>query len=196
MFIAIPVISPVPGIFGSLLAVETIKVLLHHPNVLSGSIMMYNSLTNTMRNVKTKRKPEKCNICKNKMNNNEIKEEEENVIEKERTELPNNLHIINWNKFSKIITENTKLYDIRGEKEIEIYGFDFCITLEKIKPLSIIEYCKKNNINEIFLICKNGKQSLNIGKKMAAENIDFVINILEDGYHGYNKNIDSNFILF
>lgn len=114
-----------------------------------------------MRNIKTKRKPEKCRICKNKLNNTKIEEEEE-IVKIE--DLPNNLHIINWKRFSEILTEATKIFDVRSQQEIEIYGFDNCICLEDIKPLSIIEYCKKNSINEFYLICKNGKESLNIGK--------------------------------
>lgn len=118
-----------------------------------------------MRNIKTKRKPEKCRICKNKLNNTKIEEEEEEEERvEEKKDLPNNLHIINWIKFSEILTETIKIFDVRSKQEIEIYGFDCCISLEDIKPLSIIEYCKKNNINEFYLICKNGKESLNIGK--------------------------------
>lgn len=144
--------SPIPGIIGSLLATETIKVLIKSPDVLNNKILYYNALTNSMRIIKTKRKVEKCSLCKRILNNSSEEVIENNVYY-------SNIHIIKWNEFIKIINKDTILFDVRNQKEIDLYGFKKCITYNMINPKSLKDYCLDNNIKDLYLICKNGKQS-------------------------------------
>lgn len=60
------VIGPVPGVIGTLQALETIKIILEHDGVLNGRLLLYDGIQAIFRTVKLRGKRANCDVCSEK----------------------------------------------------------------------------------------------------------------------------------
>jgi adenylyltransferase/sulfurtransferase len=141
------VLGVLPGIIGTMMANEVIKMILEFDHVLSGKLLCYNSKTTEITTLKIKKNPRAFeDILKQKID--AIQKYEDNLC---HTPIPE----ITTNAVLKM--ENTQFIDVRYPYEEPKFGLDACLQI----PLDELE----NRIDEIdtsktiIVFCQSGLRS-------------------------------------
>ncbi len=138
------VLGVLPGIVGTLQALETVKVLTGVGEVLSGNLLLFDGLTQTSRKIQFKARPEHKNIQK-------LQDSYGMSICAHLESIAAEQFISLWEK------EKLQLIDVRSTKEFEAHHIENSINI----PLPELEerLHQINSKEPIYLICQSGKRS-------------------------------------
>lgn len=138
------VLGIIPGIIGSLQALEAIKVITGIGEVLSGKLLLFNGLDQSYQKIGFKVKPE----------NLEISELQEFYEWNDPCEI---VPTIDATQLSKLFAENAQIIDVRTIEEFENYHLPNAIHI----PLDTLEnsLTKINFSIPVYLLCQSGKRS-------------------------------------
>lgn len=190
------VLGPVPGVIGTLQALEAIKILGNFGQVLSGRMLLFDGLYATFRTVKLRgRKPETLEIkqlvdyeqfCGAKATD----KEESLKLLKEHERL--NVH-----EYKSMVdnSEQHVLLDVRNPAELDICGINKDDTTVNI-PLGDIEQKAKeklDGVGKIIVVCRKGNDSqVAVVKLKQLLSNDTVIKDISGGLYAWADNVDSS----
>ncbi len=138
------VLGIIPGIIGSLQALEVIKVLTGIGEVLSGKLLIFDGLQHSYQKIKFKLRPE----------NLEILELQEFYEWSDPCEV---IPTVGAEEIQKLLAENAQIVDVRTFEEFEQYHLpdSIHIPLDHLcEPLGIIDFSRT-----VYLLCQSGKRS-------------------------------------
>lgn len=209
------VFGPVPGVIGTLQANETVKLIINKcDKLLAKKMLMYDAYDMIFKIFKLRNKKDDCIACgKNPQINkdniqdydyNEFVNPKECFIPK-RVEIPMNNNIKWKDLYKKIndnINSNMSFVDVRPIEQFNMFKinddkFNFKNVPWKnlkenfnlLKKELFTENEEKEG-NEIYVMCRAGNNSTHAVKFLLEKGYTNVFNI-EDGIHGYIKEIDS-----
>lgn len=144
------VISALPGIIGTMQAMEVIKVITGYGKVIAGYLLHYNGLTGESKKLRLLSKPENTLAAAV----NQITEE---IEVEELIRLAGN-------------SDTLELIDVREEHEFPE------VPVENVKRIPLSEFIKRESEiskeKPVYLICKSGIRSLNAGQILLSKRPD------------------------
>lgn len=208
------VIGAVPGVIGTLQALEAIKIVLKIDGVLTGRLLLFDGARAIFRTVKLRGKRNDCAVCSDlPIITRLIDYEEFCGLRASDKDLSLNIlkphQRISVQEYRQLVLENEPhmLIDVRSPHEFEICQLDNAINVP-IKTFlndksnnpegeSLIERIKMANV-PVFLICRRGNDS-----QIAAERLQQNLNRSEisvkdivGGLHSWSARIDTNFPVY
>ncbi|KAL7458908.1 hypothetical protein ACHAWC_011015 [Mediolabrus comicus] len=204
------VLGPVPGIIGTLQAVEAIKVVTGIGNVMHDRLMMYDSLHCSFLNVKKPPAKRKCAVCSPEATIKSMKDSVES-LEKVRgpsiCALPNNdglspeqtISCIDYNTVRKEGKPHI-LLDVRVTRQFEMCSLEGSINLPLEDLSSKLNEVEKLSHGElpVYCLCRRGVASAEavkiIQKAIDDENIQIhSVYDIKGGLNSWVANVDASF---
>ncbi|XP_057672888.1 adenylyltransferase and sulfurtransferase MOCS3 isoform X1 [Diorhabda carinulata] len=202
------VLGPVPGIIGVLEALETIKIIIGSPGVLSKKFLIFDGSTSTFRNVQLRNRNPNCDVCGDAPTIRDLIDYEQfcgssahdkvidiNILEKEQE--------IDINKFCEM-KDTSITVDVRPELEFKMCNLQNTINYpykDLLKDVTKFENCLlKSQIasKNVLVLCRRGNDSQRA--------VSFIKdNIKDSGFNFYNvrgglqafaKHIDPTFPIY
>jgi len=169
------VLGVVPGIFGTLQALETIKLILGWSSLFRNESFIFDLLNLTNKKIKWKKK-DNCPLCGNNKKIKEINNENYNSMENFEISYKN----LDLTKF--------KVVDIRESFE-RVEGFlrENKIEIEHI-PYSTLQNCLPdiNNEDTYLFYCRSGRRTKELVSRLRNNNFDKTFSLVE-GIVGMNE---------
>lgn len=151
------VLGVLPGIIGTLQALEALKILLHRGEPLIGRLVMFDALKLSFRELKLKKNPD-CPVCGNHPTVSSLIDYEEFCgIKKEDAEFDKTLHIMP-EELHAVLNRGGDIFilDVREPHEFEICNIGgHLIPLNEL-PNRVNEL---DSAKEIVILCKTGMRS-------------------------------------
>jgi adenylyltransferase/sulfurtransferase len=139
------VLGVLPGIVGTLQALEVVKVLTDVGDVLSGKLLLYNGLTQVIQKINFNLNPENKRIKK-------LKDSYDFAA-------CLSVNTINAENFMQLIkTEQPQVVDVRSEKEFMAYSLPNAINIPLHSLVSSFEQIDFSA--PVYLLCQSGKRSI------------------------------------
>lgn len=202
------VLGPVPGIIGTLQAMEVIKIIGKLDGVLAGKMLLYEAMDAKFRNVKLRARRQDCEVCGDQAvmerNAGNIRlpvmtvakacgnlGKSEEIRGTSFTSVP--VEIL-WERIQK--GEKMLLVDVREEIQFNIVSLpqavNFPVSKFQDNIQSLREMQSQQGNTDMFLICRRGIFSRTCAQLLAAEGLDKVYNV-EGGLEAWAERIDSKF---
>lgn len=202
------VLGPVPGVIGVLQALETIKILVESPGVLSGRFLLFDGSNATFRNVKLRPRNPDCAVCGDNPSIRDLIDYEQfcgasahdKVINIDILDSDSN---VNMDTFSHKL-DKMLIIDVRPAIQYEIcrlpntYNVPLA-DIEKSKGLERIRDLVKDRSadgdNEVYVLCRRGNDSQRAIRYLKEKLSDLPIKFINvrGGLHAYSKHIDPSF---
>ena len=181
------VLGVLPGIMGTLQAMETIKIILEIGVVCSEHLLLYDALSTSFRKMKIKSKST-CRICGE---NPEIKSIRS--ISNDRTNQREHIKIIEWdvNQLfeARQAGKSPFILDVREAYELQIASLSDVIHIPMNEVDSRTAEIPRDQ--EIVVMCRSGKRSLKVCEQLLSFGFDRVYN-LRGGILDWSDQIDQN----
>lgn len=124
------------GVIGALQALETIKILLNQPGVLSGRLLLFDGSASTFRTVRLRNKKENCDVCSSNPKLTELIDYEQ-FCNMKATDKDSHLSILEADErisvqdLKQLLESDKKqlLIDVRSPNEFEICRLDKSINI-------------------------------------------------------------------
>ncbi|CAD5118831.1 DgyrCDS7509 [Dimorphilus gyrociliatus] len=205
------VLGVVPGIIGSLQALEVIKIAIGLPDTFKQRLLLFDGLAGSFRNIGLRPRQKNCAVCGDDPSIKELIDYEQFCGAK-ADDKGKNLTIleqsqrISAKEFSEILKSKEKhlLIDVRSPVELEICDLGECLnipigSIEKEDQLKCIENTiKDNNINKVFVVCRKGNDS-QIAVKFFQEKLTSLGICFQDirgGLYAWQKSVDQSLPLY
>ena len=206
------VLGPVPGIIGTLQAVEVVKVITGIGNVMHDRLMMYDSLNCSFLNIKKPPPKRNCAVCSS--NEPTIKSMIDSAESLEKVRGPSACALpysdglspnqnISCNDYNTVREEGTPhvLLDVRVSRQYEMCSLDGSVNLpleELVSKLEQVEELSGGKL-PVYCLCRRGIASAEAVKVIQkamdndqAKGIHSVYNI-SGGLNSWVANVDSSF---
>ncbi|CAH2225582.1 adenylyltransferase and sulfurtransferase MOCS3 [Pelobates cultripes] len=210
------VLGIVPGIIGSLQALEVLKIASGIPSSYSGVLLMYNALDGRFRNIKIRSKKPDCVVCSDNSEYVILKDYETfcGSSASDRCRILNLLsreERLSVQDYKNILDNGHPhiLVDVRPQVEVDICRLPHSVHI----PLSRMEECndqwlnivkdnmaklkhKENEKSMVVMICKNGNDSQKAVKilQKSQKEVDLLIaKDVQGGLIAWSKIIDPTF---
>jgi len=185
------VLGVLPGIIGTLQATEALKLILGVGSILSGKLMIFNSLSTKFEELMVT-KNQKCHSCGANPRITKLLDYEALCEDSQATDITaNELNYLISNK-SKIM-----LFDIREhhEQDLGILKGATCLSYTQLANgnLSFLDKIPKHD--HIILYCRSGNRSGYIANILRKKGFTSVKN-LAGGLLAWKKDIDKSFMVF
>ena len=185
------VLGVLPGIIGSLQAMEAIKLLLGAGEPPLGRLIHYDALQTKFREVNLRRDPE-CPLCGDNPSITELIDYQEfcGIPQPPQTgHQSNNPHEISAKSLKEKLSTvgDSILIDVRETWEHDVANIPgFRLVPMRAFPSIIPELLEKGQDREIILLCKSGMRSARVQEFLIGEGFTNTINII-DGMDGWQR---------
>ena len=205
------VLGPVPGIIGTLQAVEAIKVVTGIGNVMHDRLMMYDSLHCSFLNIKKPPQKRNCAVCSSAATIKSMKDSAESLEQvrgPSACALPNSDGLspnqnISCDDYSNIREEGKPhvLLDVRVTRQFEMCSLEGSVNLPLEELTSKLDEVEKLSNGElpVYCLCRRGVASAEAVKILqnakdddSAKGIHSVYNI-SGGLNSWVANVDASF---
>lgn len=204
------VIGAITGVIGALQALEAIKIVIGSGNCLSSRLLLFDGSSSTFRNVKLRGKSNSCEICVEPRKITTLIDYEQ-FCGMEASDKDLKLQILQENQRISVQSLNESrqkndqhmLIDVRTANEYEICHLDrsenhpikMFTDLNSGMREALVEKIKKENIPQVFVICRRGNDSQKAAKKLMEELSDDNVHVFDvvGGLHAWTNQIDQNF---
>ncbi|KAG4079095.1 hypothetical protein HA402_001066 [Bradysia odoriphaga] len=204
------VIGAVPGVIGTLQALEAIKLILSLDGVLSGRLLLFDGTQTSFRTVKLRGKRENCDICSDTPKITKLIDYEQ-FCGMKASDKDTNLNVldrcdrITVEQYRAIVDEQLQhiLIDVRSSNEFAICSLPNSVNIpikdilsDKTFP-SIVENLKSKEKLPIFVVCRRGNDS-QLAAKRFNETVDngFKAKDLVGGLHSWAESVDQSFPVY
>ncbi len=147
------VLGVIPGIIGTMQAMEAVKVLTEMPGILKGTLLIYNGIDQSTRHIKFPAVP------KNKMRSTL----EARYESKECGQVPT-IGVEELKKKLSADPEHTLLVDIRSSHEFRVDGLEEAVHIPMEELEKTPERIPANKT--VYLICRSGSRSMQAAMKL------------------------------
>ncbi|CAH0731192.1 unnamed protein product, partial [Brenthis ino] len=203
------VAGPVPGVIGTLQALEAIKFLVGqtHKQLLVGRMLLFDGEDMTFRTVKLRGRNLQCDICSEtpkitKLLNYEVlcnSQAKEKDLDLHILEKDHRISAVDLSKDMK----NNKLIDVRSEYEFKMCKLEGSVNypLEKLhqEVLNVLVDKVRKSKSQVTFICRRGNDS-QVAAKMVLDLIEekhrYKIKDLTGGLHAWSKYVDDDFPIY
>ncbi|XP_046976238.1 adenylyltransferase and sulfurtransferase MOCS3 [Vanessa cardui] len=206
------VAGPIPGVIGTLQALETIKLIVGqtHDNLLVGRMLLFDGDDMTFRNVKLRPRNAQCEICSENPKITELLNYEV-VCRMQSKEKDLDLDILPpKNRITAIrlaealkATQGHLLVDVRSEHEFEMCKLDGAVNypLEKMhrKNIDLLLKDIRDCCCQVTFICRRGNDSQIAAKRILdviEDEYKDKITDLTGGLHAWSKYVDGEFPVY
>lgn len=202
------VLGPVPGVIGVLQAIETIKILVDSPGVLSGRFLIFDASNTAFRSVQLRPRNKNCAVCGDNPSIKDLIDYEQfcgarahdKVI---NIEILDNAEHVNITEFSTKLG-NKLVLDVRPAIQYEICRLpNTCNVplniIEKAEGIDQIRNLVKNRStqedNKVYVLCRRGNDSQRAITRLKEQLSDLSVKFVNvrGGLHAYSKYVDSSF---
>lgn len=184
------VLGPLPGIIGSMMAMEAIKWILGVGEPLVGRIWQYNALTAKTREVRIKRSS-RCPICGDAPEIQSIDEENYRGLDPLCSNLTPSMEEITVQQFAERLQQEDRpiVLDVREPDEVAFCALPDIVTI----PLgSIPEQWEQLDPNAEYVVyCHHGRRSLNAVRFLQSKGFSRVLS-LQGGIERWSLDIDAS----
>lgn len=207
------VIGAVPGVIGTLQALEVVKIVLKMSGVLTGRLLLFDGTTTSFRTVRLRGKRNDCHICSDSPTITNLIDYEQfcqmRASDKDsRLELLSPEQRISAPDYHQLTEKRIQhlLVDVRSENEFEICKLDDSINIPIKEFLgqtlgasaqALIDKAKANQ-TPIYVVCRRGNDSqiaaARLQKLLTDSNID--VKDITGGLHAWTKNVDPEFPIY
>lgn len=196
------VIGAVTGVIGSLQAMEVVKIIMNHENVMSGKLLLYDAAMCSFRNIKLRSKRNDCEVCGDNPTITKLIDYEQFCGMCALDKNPN-LKILTENERISVIdyqnvTNNHLLIDVRSVNEFEMCKLKNSMNIP-IKELLAgklnDELLTEMRQKDVFVVCRRGNDS-QIAVKYLSDKYNVKSKDLIGGLYKWNEEIDNNFPLY
>ncbi|CAG9859984.1 unnamed protein product [Phyllotreta striolata] len=202
------VLGPIPGVIGTLQALEAIKIIIKSEGILTSRFLIFDGASSTFRNVKLRKRNKDCEVC---------------------GDSPTILTLINYEQFCRS-SAHDKVVDInivKPEQQVDVEYFEKCkgtSLVIDVRPELEFKMCSlpstinypftkltknvggfteflKNQAKtteNVFFICRRGNDSQRALNYIQNDVIDSNLNVynVKGGLRDYALKIDSNFPIY
>lgn len=210
------VLGAAVGTIGVLQALETLKIILNMPNILSGKLLLFDGIEMKFRNINLRTKNTKCAVCGDNPTITELIDYEQFCGAKANDKDPNlnllkneeRINVEEYNTRLKIDDKPHMLIDVRSPEEFQICHLknSINIPLNDINSNSNIELIneqirKLGNIDknvDVFVMCRRGNDSQRAVKRLKEllKMHTLEIKDIVGGIHAWSKKIDPTFPIY
>ena len=204
------VLGVVPGIIGSLQALEAIKVICGIGTPLAQKLLLFDAVSTQFRSIKLRPKQDSCQVCGKNPSIRELIDYEEFCGAK-ASDKDKNLELlcaenrITPQKYESIMKGNIPhlLLDVRLPVELEICSLPNSVNIP-IKDIDnddnikmIREKVRKTDAKVVYCLCRRGNDSQIAVSKLLPnlQDLCYVKDII-GGLYGWAKNVDNNFPVY
>lgn len=196
------VLGAVTGVIGSLQSMEVVKIILEHPEVLAGKLLLYDGASCSFRTIKLRAKRANCDVCGESPTITKLIDYEQ-FCGMAATDKDSGLKLldesqrISVKEYSKI-DRNHLLIDVRSANEFEICQLKDSINVP-------IKFLLDNKISddlkqemaqkEVFFVCRRGNDSQLAVKHLEAAS-DIKSKDLIGGLHAWARDVDEKFPVY
>ncbi|CAG9809425.1 unnamed protein product [Chironomus riparius] len=196
------VIGAVTGVIGSLQAMEVVKIIMNHENVMSGKLLLYDAAMCSFRNIKLRSRRKDCEVCGDNPTITKLINYEQFCGMCAMDKNPN-LKILSENERMSVsdyqnITNDHLLIDVRAVNEFEMCQIKNSINV----PIKQLLAGKLNDelLNEmrqkdVYVVCRRGNDS-QLAVKCLSDKYSIKSKDLIGGLYKWNEEIDNNFPLY
>lgn len=189
-------------------ALEAIKIILGMGSSLSGRLLLFDGMTSTFRNIKLREKSSKCDVCCEPRKISSLIDYEQfcnmRASDKDfKLQLLPTEHRITVQKLNELRHQPHLLIDVRTENEYEIchlnqsenFPIKIFTGLSNKKRQELLERVKRENIPNVYVICRRGNDSQIAADKLLNELKGLEVEIYDviGGLHAWTEHIDSFF---
>ena len=182
------VLGVLPGIIGSLQAMEAIKLLLGAGEPPLGRLLHYDALQTKFREFNLRRDPE-CPLCGDHPSITELIDYQDFCgIPQANDQAPRSNEMTAKELKEKLATGcDSILIDVRETWEHDVANIDgFRLVPIRTFPSILPELLELDRDHEIILLCKSGMRSASAQQFLMAQNFTNTINVI-DGMDGWNR---------
>jgi adenylyltransferase/sulfurtransferase len=183
------VLGVVPGIIGSLQALEALKILMDVNGVLTSRLLTFNGMTSTFRNLTIRSRQSKCEICGDAPIINSLIPYEVSCAKPE-VESPSKNRIA-WKEYMEESKKDHLLLDVRASVQFAILSFPNAMNIPLDQLETHMEVLRKET-RPVYVVCRRGIASMSATRLLLAHGFENVVNI-DGGYTRFAKDIDSTF---
>ncbi|XP_017875776.1 adenylyltransferase and sulfurtransferase MOCS3 [Ceratina calcarata] len=210
------VFGPAVGTIGVLQALETLKIILDLPYVLSGQLLLFDGLETKFRNISLRAKNVNCAVCGEHPTIHKLIDYEEfcgakatdkdpklNLLQKDER-----ITVEEYNKTLKLGTKVHMLIDVRSREEFEICHLENSINIplkdinnnENITLVKdkLHEMQTQHNEISLFVVCRRGNDSQKAVKSLQQifNGSNFEIKDIIGGIHAWSKKVDNKIPIY
>lgn len=212
------VLGAAVGVIGVLQALETLKIILNMPDIISGRLLLFDGMETKFHNVRLRSKNADCVICGQHPTIHELIDYEEFCGAKANDKEPNlnllkreeRISVEEYNEIIKVDSKSRILIDVRSPEEYEICHIQNSINipftqLSKDQNLNLI----RNNIEKIqeehqkdqehsinmYILCRRGNDSqkaVQYLKKLFTDDTLRIRDII-GGIHAWSNKVNPKF---
>lgn len=168
------VLGVIPGIIGSFQALEAIKILTGSIDVLSGKLLLYDGIMQSIQKISIPLKPENLNIKVLKVNSAQIC-------------YSDGKNKISSKKFKEIVLEGSDIHvvDVRNTDEYNLYNIPGSLHI----PLNELEhrFPEIKQSAPVYLICESGLRSFKALQQLKHLRPELNLFNVEGGFKQYKK---------
>ncbi|KAJ6638409.1 Adenylyltransferase and sulfurtransferase MOCS3, partial [Pseudolycoriella hygida] len=204
------VIGAVPGVIGTLQALEAIKIILSLEGHLSGRLLLFDGIQASFRNVKLRGKQQSCSVCSDMATITKLIDYEQ-FCGMKASDKDTKLNVlceddrITVSQYDSIVKEkiNHILVDVRSSLEFDICKMPSAINipikdiLNDITFSGIMSNLKSNEKLPIYVVCRRGNDSQIAAKRINDAGADEIkAKDIIGGLHSWAKVIDPSFPVY
>lgn len=196
------VLGAVTGVIGSLQSMEVVKIILGHPEVLAGKLLLYDGTACSFRTIKLRARRANCDVCGESPTITKLIDYEQ-FCGMAATDKDSGLKLLDESQRISVIEyselgQNHLLIDVRSANEFEICQLKDSINLP-IKSLlagKMSDELKQEMVKkEVFVVCRRGNDS-----QLAVKHLEAAFEVkskdLVGGLHAWAKDVDNNFPVY
>ncbi|KAB0790789.1 hypothetical protein PPYR_04790 [Photinus pyralis] len=204
------VVGIVPGVIGSLQALETVKIIADTSGVLNGRLLLFDGSNTTFRNVKLRNKNLDCQVCGSHPSITKLIDYEQfcgtrahdKVI---NIEILSNSECMNVIQFSKVYEQAPIVIDVRPSVEYEMCHLTNSINIpyQDIEKDEHLDFLKEllaihSGEKDVYVLCRRGNDSQRAVVKLRDQFRDsnFTFLNITGGLHSFAKQVDPAFPIY
>jgi adenylyltransferase/sulfurtransferase len=196
------VIAPVTGVIGSLQAMEVLKIIMMHENVLAGKLLLYDAAAAAFRTIKLRARNENCEVCGNNPTIKELIDYEQFCGMCAEDKNPN-LQVLKAEERMSVNEyacnkEEHILIDVRSPNEFEICHLENAINvpIKTILSGKIDDKLREQMQQKaVIVVCRRGNDS-QLAARYLAENLSIHPKDIVGGLHEWSSQIDNDFPIY
>nr|XP_018916979.1 PREDICTED: adenylyltransferase and sulfurtransferase MOCS3 isoform X1 [Bemisia tabaci]XP_018916980.1 PREDICTED: adenylyltransferase and sulfurtransferase MOCS3 isoform X1 [Bemisia tabaci] len=205
------VLGTVPGVIGTLQAMEVIKILTENKGVLSGRLLTYDGLDASFRTFKIRDKSKTCAVCSESPTIKELIDYEQFCGSAANDKNPSinllnpneRIHVERLAELLKTESENNTFIDVRSPEEFEMCSISKFVNV----PINSLFFyntsseplftdLKLDTEKPVYVICRRGNDSQRAVQILKNLYSHLEIKDVIGGLHSWAKRVDNDFPVY